>query len=69
MIPENDVGGTPTVSGCIFTRNSATNRFPGNGGGIDNAGTLTVSNSAFTSNTASASNGNGVVYWRLAAGR
>jgi hypothetical protein len=38
MIRENDVGGTATISGCTFTRDSATNRVPANGAGIDDAG-------------------------------
>ena len=42
----NDFGATLTVSGCTLTGNTADA-----GGGIYNAGTLTVSNSSFSSNT------------------
>ena len=54
---QNDSGGTLSVSACKFLRDSATQ-----GGAIDNAdsrgtGTLTVSGSTFTANTATGSAG------------
>ena len=54
---QNDAGGTLSVSACMFSKNTATD-----GGAIDNAdkygtGTVTVSRSTFTANSATGAGG------------
>src|SRR5262249_5710043 len=49
------IGGTVTVIGSVFTRNSA-----GTGGGLLNLGSASVSRSAFTGNSATAYFGGGL---------